>query len=687
MDRIFQLSDAQRGRIDRFLQRLGMLRAELESLQAYAASEQAAELADSLCHRTDDFFKEGRNFSIAVLGQVKAGKSSFINSLLFHGRPVLPYARTPKTAVLTRLEYARENVLTVEYLSAEEWDTLRRLAASPLDTPQVRAARETVGLVQDGGAALEQLFATGIERRPLEEGVITDKLLNDYVGENGRFTPAVKCLTLGLNLDRLRCLTVVDTPGFFDPVPSRAQRARRCLETCDAAFYLSRAGSFLDRYDRELLTELIPQRGVNHLVLVASQMDSALADALLAYPTLEAALEGCREVLRAHAEDSLGRVRLTQGPAGAAVTQYGGLVCVSALADRMAKTSPADYDAQERVILRLLSRRGDPGPQALEAIGNMEEARERFLRLASAKEEVLLRKLEALLLSAHSELTLLLERIRADAQRRIALLEGQRRESEEHHRALSGKIRLLREKTGDAFQKYAAPLDGALTSVLLGLYRLRDTWTEPALREDFVLRTQVRTVSDFRLFLPWTWGKSHSECIMEKTPRTYLDPEDVRHSLEQLTAMADAIQQAAFLQFSDFSALTEGLFAAGKLLAGDAEPEALEFAVRDALSQLAPGRVPSPASFSLPASGSSDDRTLREAAKRAVAHIFDTREREVRREAARLRDAVQKAETNFCKFLCGELWRREEGLLVRQKKLDAAIAGLRELSDLPGRYL
>ena len=45
---------------------------------------------------------------VAILGQFKAGKSSFINSII--GKPVLPTGVTPVTTVITRLQYEKLNV-------------------------------------------------------------------------------------------------------------------------------------------------------------------------------------------------------------------------------------------------------------------------------------------------------------------------------------------------------------------------------------------------------------------------------------------------------------------------------------------------------------------------------------------------------------------------------------------------
>ena len=49
--------------------------------------------------------QQDRALRIAIVGQMKAGKSSFINALLFPV-DILPKAATPMTAALTRIAYS-----------------------------------------------------------------------------------------------------------------------------------------------------------------------------------------------------------------------------------------------------------------------------------------------------------------------------------------------------------------------------------------------------------------------------------------------------------------------------------------------------------------------------------------------------------------------------------------------------
>ena len=51
---------------------------------------------------TEDAQSENRKLRIGVIGDVKAGKSSFLNALFFNGEDILPKACTPMTAALTK---------------------------------------------------------------------------------------------------------------------------------------------------------------------------------------------------------------------------------------------------------------------------------------------------------------------------------------------------------------------------------------------------------------------------------------------------------------------------------------------------------------------------------------------------------------------------------------------------------
>jgi len=75
-------------------------------------------------NKITDFYREDRKLNIGIIGQVKAGKSSFLNTLLFRGEDILPKASTPKTATLTKMEYSEDNIIHIEYYSMDELERL-----------------------------------------------------------------------------------------------------------------------------------------------------------------------------------------------------------------------------------------------------------------------------------------------------------------------------------------------------------------------------------------------------------------------------------------------------------------------------------------------------------------------------------------------------------------------------------
>lgn len=199
--------------------------------------------------KTGDFYRENRKLNIGVVGQVKAGKSSFLNTLLFGGQEILPKAFTPKTATLTKMEYSEENIIQIEYYSLEEWEVLEDNARVDLDDEIYTSAREIVEMVRRNGLDVEPYLEKGSERIRFDSYDDLIQNLNDYVGEDGRYTPIIKAVTLYLNKEDFRGISIVDTPGLNDPIASRTIRTKEFMELCDVVFFLSQSGSFLDKSD------------------------------------------------------------------------------------------------------------------------------------------------------------------------------------------------------------------------------------------------------------------------------------------------------------------------------------------------------------------------------------------------------------------------------------------------------
>ena len=75
--------------------------------------------------------------TIAVIGQMKSGKSTFLNAFLFRDT-VLPAL----SAALSVITYGEKEEVIADFYSVEEWEEIERKALLNEDEPDIKAAKE-----------------------------------------------------------------------------------------------------------------------------------------------------------------------------------------------------------------------------------------------------------------------------------------------------------------------------------------------------------------------------------------------------------------------------------------------------------------------------------------------------------------------------------------------------------------
>lgn len=317
----------------------------------------------------DRLKRDNEILKIGVVGQVKAGKSSFLNSLLFEGENVLPRASTPMTAGLTVLEYGEKNVFSVEYYTAKEWEKFEDKAKEYDDfvnnvksmNPALtdEEAAKMANIPDELSAAKELIsrctrVAKGKVGKASEENDFTDikdlqEILENFVGADGQFTSVVKSLTIRLNDERLKGMRIVDTPGVNDPVVSREHRTREFLRECHGVFFLSFASRFFDSTDVNFLTNRIGSQGIGTVVLIASKFDSVLQDSGSKFEDdFGNAIEDCQRQLKAQFRRNLSG------------SDYRGeeprFTMSSGIGYSIANKKPSDWDNMESHVVKQMKR-------------------------------------------------------------------------------------------------------------------------------------------------------------------------------------------------------------------------------------------------------------------------------------------------------------------------------------------
>lgn len=509
-------------------------KAVIERLTSKAAKSDIAvldKLVENFRIKTEDFYRENRKLNIGVVGQVKAGKSSFLNTLLFNGEEILPKASTPKTATLTKMEYSEHNIIQVEYYSVEEWEVLKDNALVDLEDEVYTSAREIVSMVRRNG--LEPAPYLEMGREQIEFAAYDDLIanLNNYVGEDGTFTPIVKAVTLYLNKEEFKGLSIVDTPGLNDPIASRTIRTKEFMEVCDVVFFLSQSGSFLDKSDWILLSSQLPQKGVKKLVLVASKYDSGIRDILRVRDdddifgdddnTADNIPKACKIIrkklkkrAKAKVEEFIRDLSLRESSSELieVIKQCSDPILVSSMACNMAKKKEEEYTKEERNVYAALKKFSDDIESDLRLLGNFDEVNAIFAGVVAEKEAILEQKAKSFMPTAMAELSACLEEFRKKSSGRLSVLEQNDRETLlEQKKFIESQINSVRADITAVFGELNAKLE---TEKAEGIREIREAskdYLDIKERTGERVCSQSYTVSDSKWYNPFSWGKSHTE--------------------------------------------------------------------------------------------------------------------------------------------------------------------------------
>lgn len=210
----------------------------------------------------------GHELKIAVIGKMKAGKSSFTNALIFH-QNVLPSGDAPTTVTLTEIAYtndpAKDSKVEVELLTQSDVNEL--IINTNNENEQIsRNATELLNNIKKIPGGYKQYVSKGVVEIDLNE-------LIKFTASDGELSGLAKKVTIYKNLDVLKGLKITDTPGFNDPIESRGEATKNALKDCHIILFIH---DYLDKYDQDeisILNEQVEYSGVSMLVDIINRMD------------------------------------------------------------------------------------------------------------------------------------------------------------------------------------------------------------------------------------------------------------------------------------------------------------------------------------------------------------------------------------------------------------------------------
>lgn len=523
-------------------------------------------IKDNFNLKIDEFYREDRKLNIGIIGQVKAGKSSFLNTMIFDGKDVLPKAATPKTATLTKIEYSGENYIEIEYYTEDEWDVIEQNARVDSDLNQYIVPREIINMVKVNNIDPYEYIKNKHEKINFNSYEDLMGELNNYIGEDGKLTPLVKSVKLYINKEELKEISIVDTPGLNDPIASRTDKTKQFIEMCDVVFFLSRSSQFLDKNDIQLLTAQLPQKGVQKLVLIASKYDSGIADTIYDNDTLEEADIDTKYRLRKQAEKCFTEVidkinkRQPNKNLVKILEKCKNPVFISSMTYNMSQKRIDDYNEEEEKVYENLNYTDELDNSWLNKIGNIDEVREIFKEVVEQKEKTLVQKSNSFIPNVKNELKVELNNILDTVNKRINLLsDNDKNELEDKKRSMQYQINNIKSELEDLFGDLNITMEKNRLEAVGELREISKEYLNIEEKRGVITHVESYSVSTSKWYKPSTWGTSRTEYYTYDEQYYYLDASDALENIRNFSNDSITTIEKTFDKAVDISNLKKKL--------------------------------------------------------------------------------------------------------------------------------
>lgn len=486
---------------------------------------------------------ENRLMRIGIIGQIKRGKSSFLNSFLFNGDAVLPDAATPMTAALTKIRYSKTPEATIEFFSKEEWVKIEKLAKEKIEREESnqrirekkrsvkekyfeqnseqilepnneqKSAFELVDMANKNGIDHHSLLGTKYTINAKNRNELSEKL-KEYVGSSGRFTPIVKSSELALDIPALENVEIIDTPGINDPITSRAKRTEDFMGQCDVIFFLSYCRQFLDMTDMQLLAQNIPSKGIKDIILIGSIFDGVLLDEGHKYKgDFKYALKDLTEKKTREAERNFKNATASGGKDTVieALERSFPPVLISSRCLDIARNYDRLSETQALTLnnLKQMFKGFDFSAETMKAISNMEEVEKRYEKVKGNKGAILKERFKNIFSSFSPNFLSELKKIADDlANREKNLEECDIEQIREKLEATLRKVDAGKKKISAIFSSNAIHAEKEFSDLIYEIEK--NAQYAKRLNEQQGSEQISYSVSTSIWWKPWTWGSSET---------------------------------------------------------------------------------------------------------------------------------------------------------------------------------
>lgn len=218
-------------------------------------------------------------FTIAVCGEVKAGKSTLLNSLFFDDN-IIPVFETPETAKITFIRQSKtgKDYFEVNFYSKEEWIQLNEEYSQDEKRKEGLSKR----LEKSSECGVYEKQCIGLQPRIVENLEDLNQYVSvakegDFLSEReqnaGKYTPFVKSVAIYISSEKLKAdVQIVDTPGLNDPNIINSMETLDWIDRAHAVMYVTDETG-LHEPDFNFIRKFLKENGPQNRIMVLNKID------------------------------------------------------------------------------------------------------------------------------------------------------------------------------------------------------------------------------------------------------------------------------------------------------------------------------------------------------------------------------------------------------------------------------